>query len=176
MAGLASFTDLSIETAGAGYTLVAQDLALEFDSVESDSFTITPAEATTGNSSIKADPSTGVVADGAQTSTLTITVLDAFENPVPGEPVFFSITDGDVGSGDVSPAPAGGWVTDGAGQATATLALRWQTPSRFRRTWAMTPTAISLARRQWSLCRARLAWGKRHADVRRRPHVGGRRD
>ena len=121
VAGLASFTDLSIETAGAGYTLIVQDAAEDLGAVESEPFTITPAEATTGNSSIKADPFTGVTADGAQTSMLTITILDAFENPVPGEPVFFNIADGEVGSGGLSPAPVGGWETDGAGQATATL-------------------------------------------------------
>jgi len=62
-----------------------------------------------------ASPSTGVPADGASQSTLTITVLDDNGNPVAGQPV--SLVSSGAGNTITQPAP-----TDANGMATATLA------------------------------------------------------
>lgn len=75
---------------------------------------VLPPDAT--NSTIVANPTTGVEADGVDSSTLTITVRDS-ENTVlgSGEDVFFAITSG---TGTLSSGP---WTTNASGQATATL-------------------------------------------------------
>ena len=72
--------------------------------------------ANAAQSTIAADPATGVVADGAETSTLTITARDANSNPVGGKAVFFTITGGSGGT-----LSSGPWTTDASGVATATL-------------------------------------------------------
>ncbi|MEX2473151.1 MAG: invasin domain 3-containing protein, partial [Gemmatimonadota bacterium] len=72
--------------------------------------------ATGAESTIAADPATGVAADDTETSTLTITARDANDNVVAGEDVFFAITDGSGGT-----LSAGPWTTDASGVATATL-------------------------------------------------------
>lgn len=68
------------------------------------------------NSSIAANPTSDVLADGSDSSTLTITVRDG-NNAVMGADVdlFFEITSG---TGTLS---AGPWTSNGSGQATATL-------------------------------------------------------
>ena len=72
--------------------------------------------ATGAQSTIAADPATGVVADNMATSTLTITARDANNNLVANQAVFFAITDGTGGT-----LSSGPWTTDGSGVATATL-------------------------------------------------------
>ena len=67
-------------------------------------------------SSAVAAPSTGVVADGSTTSTITVTVLDEFGNPVPGQTVELAAS----GTGHTITQPVG--TTDGSGQATGTIA------------------------------------------------------
>jgi len=67
-------------------------------------------------SSVVATPSTGVVADGSTSSTLTITVRDAHGNPVSGRSVLLAAT----GSGSTLTQPAG--TTDAAGVVTGALA------------------------------------------------------
>ncbi len=75
---------------------------------------VLPPDAT--NSTISANPTSGIEANGVDSSTLTITVRDS-ENTVlgAGEDVFFEITSG---TGTLSSGP---WSTNGSGQATATL-------------------------------------------------------
>jgi hypothetical protein len=74
------------------------------------------ADADAGNSTISANPESGLTADGTDTSTLTITVRDGGGNLLDGEDVFFAITAGTGGTLSASP-----WTTGGNGQATATL-------------------------------------------------------
>ena len=57
-----------------------------------------------------------MTADGADSSTLTITVRDANNNLVDGQAVFFAITGGTGGT-----LSSGPWTTNSSGVATATL-------------------------------------------------------
>ncbi|MCA1800355.1 MAG: Ig-like domain-containing protein, partial [Actinobacteria bacterium] len=111
--GVATFSDLSVDQTG-NYSLTASTSGL--DSAESVSFEITADDADAANSEIGADPLSGLTADGADASTLTITVRDGGGNLLEGEPVFFEITAGTGGT--LSEGP---WTTDAIGQATATL-------------------------------------------------------
>lgn len=68
------------------------------------------------NSTMVSNPTMGVVADGLETSTLTVTVLDANNNPVPGQTVTFAAS----GSNNTLTQPAS--VTDSSGQAVGSIA------------------------------------------------------
>ncbi|WP_224371991.1 Ig-like domain-containing protein [Hyalangium versicolor] len=110
--GEASFDDLAVTRAGVGYTLVASGPGLV-------SATSTPFDVTAG----PADPTktlvevskSGVVADGTDFTVITVTVRDAFDNPVPSQAVDISST-----GSDNTLTPSGS--TSGAdGTVTATL-------------------------------------------------------
>ena len=79
--GVATFNDLSINRAGSGYTLVASANGLP--NVTSASFTITPGPASGATSVITANP-TSIAADGSSTSTITVELRDANDNPLTG--------------------------------------------------------------------------------------------
>ena len=78
--------------------------------------TFVAGAASAAQSTIEANPTTGVAADNTTTSTLTITARDAGNNPVAGQSVFFAITDGTGGTLSTGP-----WTTNASGVATATL-------------------------------------------------------
>lgn len=78
--------------------------------------TVQTGSADAAESTISADPSTGLTADGSDSSTLTITLRDSGGNLLEGEDVFFAITAGTGGS-----LSSGPWTTNASGQATATL-------------------------------------------------------
>ena len=80
--------------------------------------TITAGPADANASTIEANPSSEVIANGDASSTLTITVTDQYGNPVSGESLFFAITNGSAGTGGLSSGP---WTTDINGEATASL-------------------------------------------------------
>jgi adhesin/invasin len=111
--GAATFSDLSVDQTG-NYTLTATTSGL--DPAESESFEITAGDADATESDIGADPASGLIANGSDSSTLTITVRDGGGNLLEGEDVFFEITGGTGGT-----LSAGPWTTDASGQATVTL-------------------------------------------------------
>ncbi|MGH7544001.1 MAG: invasin domain 3-containing protein [Gemmatimonadota bacterium] len=76
--GMAAFNDLSIRLVGA-YTLQATASGLTPDT--SSAFTITPGPASGATSQITASP-TSIPANGSSTSTITVTLRDAFGNPL----------------------------------------------------------------------------------------------
>ncbi len=106
--GLVPFDDLSIEVAGDDYELRASAPGVT-DAVSS-MFSIIAGEPTTTNSNLLVAPDT-VVADDFQEAVITVVVRDAYDNPVPGQPVV--ITASGVantlvgGSGD---SDLNGWV------------------------------------------------------------------
>ena len=67
------------------------------------------------NSIAVASPTTGLTADGSATSTITVTAMDANNNPIPGATVSASST----GTGNSLSSPAN---TDSSGQTTFTIA------------------------------------------------------
>lgn len=109
VAGVASFTNLSIDKAGAGYTLRASSGGLT-DAV-SNAFTITAGAA--ASSTITAEPAS--IAAGSETSTITVTAKDASGNPISGLTVGLSAT----GKGNTVTQPAD--TTDATGTATGTF-------------------------------------------------------
>jgi len=110
--GKATFSNLSINPAATGYTLTAASSGLT--SATSSSFNITAGSVSAANSTATASPTTGVLSDGTQTSTITVTALDAYNNPISGASVSLSVS----GSGNTVSTPAN---TVANGQTTATI-------------------------------------------------------
>jgi hypothetical protein len=108
--GQAEFTDLAVELAAAGYTLVASAAGLA--DVTSPAFAITAAAVSPAASEVAA-AAPGAVA-GASVA-LTATVRDRFDNAVPGATVTFAAT----GSGNTLEQPS--TATDASGQATGSI-------------------------------------------------------
>ena len=79
-------------------------------------FVIAPGDVSSTRSTVVASPVTGVVANGTQMTTLTVTVRDANDNPVSGQTVQFAVT----GAGNTLAQPSA--TTDANGVATGTLA------------------------------------------------------
>ncbi len=75
--GVATFTGLTIDRAGAGYTLVASNGQVA--DATSDAFDILPGPASPAMSTITATPAS-VVADGVSASTITVRLRDALGN------------------------------------------------------------------------------------------------
>jgi hypothetical protein len=86
-AGVATFNNLSINKAGSGYTLTATSSGLA--SATSTNFNISPAAVSASLSTVSASP-VSVPADGKSISTLTVTLVDAFGNPIVGKLVALS--------------------------------------------------------------------------------------
>lgn len=78
--------------------------------------TVSAGAADAAQSSIGANPASGLTADGTDASILTITARDASGNLLESVDVFFAITSGTGGA-----LSAGPWTTDVNGEATATL-------------------------------------------------------
>ncbi|HET9708168.1 MAG TPA: Ig-like domain-containing protein [Gemmatimonadales bacterium] len=111
--GIASFADLSIDRAGAGYTLTATTTSLP--SGTSTSFAVGPATPSATVSTLTVSPTTIISSTGSSAATITATVRDAYGNPVPGVNVTVAAT----GSGDNLIQPAA--PTNAAGVALASL-------------------------------------------------------
>src|SRR5205085_2303916 len=86
--GQATFSGLSIDKAGTGYTLTATGSTVNTIAgvVVSAPFNITAGAADAVQSTISASPNS-VVANGVATSTITVTLKDANNNPVIGKTV-----------------------------------------------------------------------------------------
>ena len=108
--GVATFSNLAINNAGAGYTLVASSSGVP--NVTSSTFNITPPTPSASLSTVSANP-TFFTAGGS--STLTVTVKDGQGNAISGVTVTLSSTVG----GDVITQPAS--ATNGSGVTTGTV-------------------------------------------------------
>ncbi len=112
-AGVASYGDLSIDKAGAGYTLTASGVGLGAGT--SDAFTITVGGVSGSQSTVSAVPANITASNGSSSSTITVIARDAFGNPIPGATAVLSAT----GSGNILTQPVG--TTNASGVATGTL-------------------------------------------------------
>jgi hypothetical protein len=79
------------------------------------SVTVNPASASASHSTVSASPTTITASSGSSASTITVTALDAFDNPIQGATVVLSAT----GSGNTLTQPSG--TTNASGVATGTL-------------------------------------------------------
>ena len=95
--GVATFTNLVVDSAGS-YNLVATDGSL---SQASGAFTVGAAAVSATRSSVNDSPAS-VTANGTSSSTVTVTLLDAYNNPVSGKSV--SLSDGPANSTISSPS------------------------------------------------------------------------
>lgn len=111
--GVAEFGDLFIRRAGTGYTLRASADSLA--SADSNAFNITADAPSTTRSTVVVGPN-NVVANGTDTTTVTVTVLDAFDNPVAGRAVTVAVS----GTGNTL-APTSGGTTGADGKFVVTL-------------------------------------------------------
>ena len=96
-AGVATFTNLVVDSAGT-YNLVATDGSL---SQASGAFTVGAAAVSAARSTVNDSPAT-VTANGTSSSIVTVTLLDAYNNPVSGKSV--SLSDGAANSTISSPS------------------------------------------------------------------------
>ena len=112
VAGVATFSALSIDKIGSGYTLAATDGYLS--GATSNGFNITTGAASAAYSTLSASPGS-LAADGSTTSTLTVTAKDAGNNAIAGASVILSAT----GTANTLVQPG---VTDGNGQTNGALA------------------------------------------------------
>jgi hypothetical protein len=113
VAGIATFSDLSIDKIGNGYTLVAN--ASGGAGGTSAPFAIRAGGPSAGASSVTANPSS-VTADGNASASVTVTVLDANGNPVANQAVTIAVS----GDGNLLSPSSGLTGTDG--RLVATLA------------------------------------------------------
>ncbi|WP_225413721.1 FG-GAP-like repeat-containing protein [Stigmatella hybrida] len=110
--GVASFDDLSIQQTGTDYRLSAS--AGSLPAVQSEPFAVVSTQPDLSKTTVVVSKNS-VVADGVDFTTVTVTVRDAFNNPLAGHAVGLSVT----GTGNVLSAPGG---TSGAdGKVTAEL-------------------------------------------------------
>ncbi len=90
--GTVTFTGLSIDSAGTGYTLTASASGLV--STSSSSFDIVPGSPSASLSTVTASPGTISASNGSSSSTITVTVKDQKGNLVPGTSVTLGVTGG----------------------------------------------------------------------------------
>jgi hypothetical protein len=109
--GVATFTNLSIDQVGSGYTLTAA--ATSLSGATSTSFNISAGVVSASQSGVDVSPASIVA--GSATSTITVTARDAGGNPVSGATVVLSA----AGGGTTITQPAG--PTNGSGIVTGTL-------------------------------------------------------
>ncbi|MBY0369789.1 Ig-like domain-containing protein, partial [bacterium] len=93
--GEASFSGLSVDLAGSGKQLTATvvNAAAQSLTATSAAFAITAAAPDTALSGLSASP-TSLFADGQSETTLTVSLVDAFGNPAPGQSVSVSSSRG----------------------------------------------------------------------------------
>ncbi len=91
VAGLASFDDLFVQRAGVGYKLRASTTLAGVTGAMSNAFDITASTPTTTNSTVSVSPAT-VAADNSSEALITVTVRDAYNNPVDAQPVTISVS------------------------------------------------------------------------------------
>ena len=114
VAGVANYSDLSVDSAAAGYTLTATATGLT--SATSTAFTISPSQISPTLSMVSVNPATITASNGSSATTITVTAKDGTGNPVSGATVVFSATP--ATGNTLTPASA---TTNGSGVATATL-------------------------------------------------------
>jgi hypothetical protein len=89
VAGVATFTGLSIDKTGTGYTLRAT--ATGFNAATSSQFNVTPGSvAGSPHSMASASPTFIQASTGSSLSTVSVTVRDLLDNPIPGATVVLS--------------------------------------------------------------------------------------
>ena len=113
LSGVATFTDLTLNRSGAGYTLTVTTTGLT--AATSSAITVTAGPVSALQSTVSASPAAIAASAGATTSTISVAARDAFGNPVAGVTVALVTS----GSGNVLTQPSG--VTDATGAATGTL-------------------------------------------------------
>jgi hypothetical protein len=113
VAGVATFSDLTIDKSGAGYTLTASASGLAPDT--SNTFTISAGSVSPTQSTVSASPAGITASNGSITSTITVLAKDAFGNLIQGATVTLAAT----GSGNTVTQP--GSTTNASGVATGTL-------------------------------------------------------
>jgi hypothetical protein len=118
--GQATATVTGSDNQAGGVVITASISDADANVAESDNetigLTVLAGAADAGQSTIGANPSEGLTANGTDASTLTITVSDGGGNLLDGEEVFFAITSGSGGA-----LSSGPWTTNAGGPATATL-------------------------------------------------------
>jgi hypothetical protein len=112
---VATFSDLSVRTAGAGYVLRATAGAAH---VDTPAFAVRPGDVT----SITVTSSRSPVADGVDTSTITVTIRDSYGNAIPGLEVTLAAS----GDANTLAAPTGTAGADGS-YATTLASTRAET-------------------------------------------------
>ena len=110
VSGVATFSGLSIDKAGTGYTLIAASGSLTKDTTTA--FNVTAGGVSAGQSTVAA---TSPITAGGGTSTITVTARDANGNPIQGLPVTLASS----GTGNTLTQPVG--TTNASGVATGTL-------------------------------------------------------
>ena len=90
VAGVASFSNLSINKAGTGYTLQASSGTLTL--ANSATFNITAGAVSAARSLVTAAPAIITASTGSSATTITVTARDAFDNPIQGAAVVLSST------------------------------------------------------------------------------------
>jgi len=113
LAGVATFSDLTLNRSGAGYTLTVTTSGLT--AATSGAITVTPGPVSALQSTVSANPASIVASAGGTASTISVAAHDAFGNPVAGVAVALAAS----GSGNVLTQPSG--TTDATGIATGTL-------------------------------------------------------
>ncbi|MGH7526126.1 MAG: Ig-like domain-containing protein, partial [Gemmatimonadales bacterium] len=113
VSGVATFSTLTVDNVGAGYTLAATAGGLS--GATSDAFNVTTVPPSASQSTLVAAPPAITASTGASSSTISVTAKDAGGNPLSGMTVTLSAT----GSGNTLTQPAG--VTDVSGVATGSL-------------------------------------------------------
>jgi protocatechuate 3,4-dioxygenase beta subunit len=111
VAGVATFSTLSIDKMGSGYRLTAAANGL--DTTTSTTFQITAGALSASQSTVAASPSTMTAGSGS--ATITVTAYDANRNPISDATVVLAAT----GSGNTLTQPAS--PTNASGVATGTL-------------------------------------------------------
>ncbi|SEU30768.1 Ig-like domain (group 1) [Stigmatella erecta] len=104
--GVATFDDLSLQQPGTDYRLSASAGGLP--PVQSEPFDVVSSQPDLSKTTVEVSKSP-VVADGVDTTTVTVTVRDMYGNPLAGHAVGMSVS----GTGNVLSAPGGTSGTDG---------------------------------------------------------------
>jgi hypothetical protein len=112
--GVATFSNLNIDSAAAGYTLTASATGPTSDT--SNLFAITPSQISPSLSTLDVSQATITASNGSSFTTITVTAKDGSGNPVQGATVVLSAN---PGTGNTLTQPSG--TTNAAGVATGTL-------------------------------------------------------